>query len=138
MTAKKKKKKRKKVVVEEIKSDNESGSNSEAELMRDLPNGLMAIPPAKHFNNVGSSGGVSCRSPLRDVKIGGDPCSVSRRCFRSKNIEPKPIATLQVVCVGHFLCFSLFCYFCFDLLVICLLLFVWLNVIRLCLIRRIW
>ncbi|KDP20870.1 hypothetical protein JCGZ_21341 [Jatropha curcas] len=94
---KKKKKKKKKVVVQEINSENDNdvdSSNSEGELMRDLPNGLMAISPAKHFGNVAAA---SSSTPC-DIKIGAaDFSAVTRRRFRSKNIEPMPIGTLQVV-----------------------------------------
>ncbi|EEF37719.1 conserved hypothetical protein [Ricinus communis] len=107
---KRKKKKKKKiknknkkvVAVEEINSDNDnidvdSSSNSEeGELMRDLPNGLMAISPAKH----NLSNAASCSTTPCDIKIGGaaaDSSAFTRRCFRSKNIEPMPIGTLQVV-----------------------------------------
>ncbi|KAJ6769727.1 hypothetical protein OIU79_020564, partial [Salix purpurea] len=75
-----------------------SGSESEEgeELMRNLPNGFMAISPAKNFGN----GNVGCSSSHCDIKIGGDGLngvSTARRCFRSKNIEPMPIGKLQVV-----------------------------------------
>ncbi|KAJ4837741.1 hypothetical protein Tsubulata_015334 [Turnera subulata] len=71
----------------------DSDDNSEGELMRDLPNGFMAISPVKGFGN-----GGSCSSSPCDIKIGGaEFSSVGRRCFRSKNIEPMPIgSTLQV------------------------------------------
>ncbi|WCJ26916.1 Transcription factor jumonji (jmjC) domain-containing protein [Euphorbia peplus] len=99
---KKKKKKKTKVAVQRVRSDDDNdgfSSNSEGEYMRDLPNGLMAISPAKHFSNGGAGGAVasSSSSPC-DVKIGGsDFNSVTRRCFRSKNIEPMPIGAMQVV-----------------------------------------
>lgn len=82
----KKKKKDEVVVVEE---------NSEGQLMRYLPNGLMAISsspspsPRQHSGNAGSE------SPCR-VKVGVDFGAVRYRQFRSKNIEPMPIGTLQV------------------------------------------
>ncbi|KAJ9136251.1 hypothetical protein P3X46_033343 [Hevea brasiliensis] len=98
---KKKKKKKKKVVVDEINSDNDSdidSSNSEGDLMRDLPNGLMAISPAKHFSNAAAAAAAASSSMPCDIKIGAaDFSAVTRRCFRSKNIEPMPIGTLQVV-----------------------------------------
>ncbi|CAI0406907.1 unnamed protein product [Linum tenue] len=77
-------------------SENNSGEEEEEdeehELMRDLPNGFMAISPAKHFNNVGS---CSASTASCDVKIGSDLSSGRR--FRSKNLEPLPIgAALQV------------------------------------------
>ncbi|KAJ6364090.1 hypothetical protein OIU76_029100 [Salix suchowensis] len=79
-----------------------SGSDSEEEgegeeLMRDLPNGFMAISPAKNFGN----GNVGSRSGSHgDIKVGGDGfngVNTARRCFRSKNIEPMPIGKLQVL-----------------------------------------
>ncbi|KAF2303456.1 hypothetical protein GH714_018513 [Hevea brasiliensis] len=83
--------------IEEINSDIDNeidSSNSEGELMRDLPNGLMAISPAKHFGNVAAA---SSSTPC-DIKIGAaDFSAITRRCFRSKNIEPMPIGALQVV-----------------------------------------
>lgn len=76
------------------KRDLEKTKNSESELMRELPNGLMAIspaPPMLYFGNVG----VSC-----DIKLGLDSGSFMRRFFRSKNIEPLPISSLKVVPYG--------------------------------------
>ncbi|KAJ6292449.1 hypothetical protein OIU78_024594 [Salix suchowensis] len=73
-----------------------SESEEEEELMRNLPNGFMAISPAKNFGN----GNVGCSSSHCDIKIGGDGLngvSTARRCFRSKNIEPMPIGKLQVL-----------------------------------------
>ncbi|CAI0431074.1 unnamed protein product [Linum tenue] len=70
----------------------EDDEDEEPELMRDLPNGFMAISPVKHFNNVGS---CSASAASCDVKIGSDSSSGIR--FRSKNLEPLPIgAALQV------------------------------------------
>ncbi|XP_052308474.1 lysine-specific demethylase JMJ28 isoform X3 [Populus trichocarpa] len=79
-----------------------SGSDSEEEgegeeLMRDLPNGFMAISPAKNFGN-GNVG--SCSGSHVDVKVGGggfNGVNTARRCFRSKNIEPMPVGKLQVL-----------------------------------------
>ncbi|CAN1810863.1 Lysine-specific demethylase JMJ28 [Linum perenne] len=71
-------------------SDSDKSEEDEEELMQDLPNGFMAISPAKHFNNVGS---CSASTTSCEVKIGAD--FSSRRRFRSKNIEPMPIAALQ-------------------------------------------
>ncbi|CAN1327010.1 Lysine-specific demethylase JMJ28 [Linum perenne] len=73
-------------------SDSDKSEEDEEELMQDLPNGFMAISPAKHFNNVGS---CSASTTSCEVKIGAD--FSSRRRFRSKNIEPIPIAALQVL-----------------------------------------
>lgn len=70
------------------RSSSSSGSD-EGELMRDLPNGLMAIsstPLPQHSGNAGSCG----------IKLGFDPSRFNRRCFRSKNIEPLPVGAMQV------------------------------------------
>ncbi|XP_031126026.1 lysine-specific demethylase JMJ25 isoform X1 [Ipomoea triloba] len=63
-------------------------SDASVELMRELPNAVMAIPnlPSNNLNNGGF---------ISDVKLGADPFSA--RQFRSKNIEPPPITTLQAV-----------------------------------------
>ncbi|CAN1222055.1 Lysine-specific demethylase JMJ28 [Linum grandiflorum] len=74
------------------KTDSDTDKNDEEELMQDLPNGFMAISPAKHFNNVGS---CSVSTTSCEVKIGAD--FSPRRRFRSKNIEPLPIGALQVL-----------------------------------------
>ncbi|XP_006347153.1 lysine-specific demethylase JMJ25 isoform X1 [Solanum tuberosum] len=75
----------------EKKNEKES-KNASAEVMREFPNALMAIPiiPAKNFNNAGS---------VLDVKLGLDSSSnpFSLRRFRSKNIEPLPISTMQAL-----------------------------------------
>ena len=64
--------------------------NIEGEVVQELPNGLMAIsqaPLQQHTDNAGSA--------IRlDVDLRSD--SVPQRCFRSKNIEPLPIGSLQV------------------------------------------
>lgn len=79
--------------------------NMEEELVRELPNGLMAISPTPvqhHIDNAGFQ-----------IKLGVDSGSepAPRRCFRSKNIEPLPIGSLQVFIISQFwlpLCIS--CY----------------------------
>lgn len=69
----------------------EKGCESSGEVTRDLPYGLMAIPPApstQFLDNAESLGvkvGVQCYKP-----------TVNRR-FRSKNIEPPPISSSKVV-----------------------------------------
>jgi lysine-specific demethylase 3 len=79
--------------------------------MRNLPNGFMAISPAKNFGN-GNVG--SCSGSHVDVKVGGggfNGVNTARRCFRSKNIEPMPVGKLQVgfvVCLLFELCFESF------------------------------
>ncbi|CAH8392794.1 unnamed protein product [Eruca vesicaria subsp. sativa] len=79
---KKKKKKRKEISV-----------NSDfvgEELTKVLPYGIMAIsPPSPTTSNVSSS---PC-----DVKVGGEPVSLTKRRFRSKNIAPLPFGKMQVV-----------------------------------------
>lgn len=58
------------------------------ELTRILPNGIMAIsPPSPTTSNV--------TSPC-DVKVGEEPISMTKRRFRSKNIEPLPVGKMQV------------------------------------------
>ncbi|KAI3838386.1 hypothetical protein MKW92_026878 [Papaver armeniacum] len=66
----------------------------ERELVRDLPNGLMAISPVPdvNFDNAAS---------FCDRKLGLDTGVFVRRSIRSKNIEPLPISTLQVVPYGR-------------------------------------
>ncbi|XP_016505301.2 lysine-specific demethylase JMJ28 isoform X1 [Nicotiana tabacum] len=75
----------------EKKKDKES-KNDSAELMREFPNAVMAIPPTptENFSNAGS---------VLDIKLGLDSSSspFSLRRFRSKNIEPLPISTMQAV-----------------------------------------
>ncbi|KAM3285253.1 lysine-specific demethylase JMJ25 [Capsicum chacoense] len=74
------------------KKNEKEAKNESAELMREFPNALMAIPsiPAVNFNNAGS---------ILDVKLGLDSSynPFSFRRFRSKNIEPLPICTMQAM-----------------------------------------
>ncbi|KAK6283679.1 hypothetical protein POUND7_002631 [Theobroma cacao] len=76
------------------------------DLMRELPNGLMAISSSSpHFDNAGScsgsgSGSGSVSGSCFNVKVGEtetNTVAITRRRFRSKNIEPLPVGTLQVV-----------------------------------------
>ncbi|CAN1222057.1 Lysine-specific demethylase JMJ28 [Linum grandiflorum] len=78
--------------TDKSEEEEEEDEDDEEELMQDLPNGFMAISPAKHFNNVGS---CSVSTTSCEVKIGAD--FSPRRRFRSKNIEPLPIGALQEV-----------------------------------------
>ncbi|CAN1222058.1 Lysine-specific demethylase JMJ28 [Linum grandiflorum] len=78
--------------TDKSEEEEEEDEDDEEELMQDLPNGFMAISPAKHFNNVGS---CSVSTTSCEVKIGAD--FSPRRRFRSKNIEPLPIGALQVL-----------------------------------------
>ncbi|XP_062013297.1 lysine-specific demethylase JMJ28 isoform X2 [Rosa rugosa] len=91
-----KKKKKMRVLVEEEGSEGEEG----LDLTRDLPNGRMAISSSSSQSlggNVGSNSGS-------DVRVGaelGPPVpTTTRRCFRSKNIEPMPVGTVQVLPYG--------------------------------------
>nr|ADQ37351.1 unknown [Arabidopsis lyrata] len=74
------------------KKENNNGGFGEfvgEELTRVLPNGIMAIsPPSPTTSNVSSP----C-----DVKVGEEPISMTKRRFRSKNIEPLPVGKMQVV-----------------------------------------
>ncbi|KAL3519627.1 hypothetical protein ACH5RR_017776 [Cinchona calisaya] len=68
------------------------GSGGEAELTRELPHGEMAILQKNLDNAGGDHEGV-------DVKIGENSGLElnAQRSFRSKNIEPIPVSTMQVV-----------------------------------------
>ncbi|CAN6913917.1 unnamed protein product [Brassica oleracea] len=83
---KKKKKKRK-----EISVNKRFGDFVGEELTKVLPYGTMAIsPPSPTTSNVSSP------SPC-DVRVGEEPVSLTKRRFRSKNIEPLPFGKMQVV-----------------------------------------
>ncbi|KAF8101371.1 hypothetical protein N665_0206s0047 [Sinapis alba] len=95
---KKKKKKKKKSVPKKKKKRKEISVNKRfgdfvgEELTKVLPYGIMAIsPPSPTTSNVSSS-----PSPC-DVKVGEEPVSLTKRRFRSKNIEPLPFGKMQVV-----------------------------------------
>lgn len=71
--------------------ESESGVRN---IIKEFPNGRMEIPPPpletpQEFDNVG---------PYK-VKVGKDCKTVERRNFRSKNVEPVPVCTMQVVLV---------------------------------------
>ncbi|KAL0890007.1 hypothetical protein Bca101_013990 [Brassica carinata] len=93
--AEKKKKKKsvpKKKRRKEISVNKRFGDFVGEELTKVLPYGIMAIsPPSPTTSNVSSS-----PSPC-DVKVGEEPVSLTKRRFRSKNIEPLPIGKMQVV-----------------------------------------
>ncbi|XVF87595.1 hypothetical protein PTKIN_Ptkin18bG0132600 [Pterospermum kingtungense] len=85
--------------------DDDDGEEK-GDLMRELPNGLMAISSSSpHFDNPGScsgsgSGSGSVSGSCFNVKVGEtetNTVAITRRRFRSKNIEPLPVGTLQVV-----------------------------------------
>lgn len=89
-----KKKKKKRLPNKKKKKKKESSSNKGfgdfvgEELTRILPNGIMAIsPPSPTTSNVTSPS---------DVKVGEEPISMTKRRFRSKNIEPLPVGKMQV------------------------------------------
>lgn len=94
--------------------ENSEEDEEEEELTRELPNGVMAISPVpspspRNYNNVGGN----C-----DVKVGVDTGVIRRRCFRSKNIEPVPIGTMQVLIVVLCLCLLLLIGLCLILLLV--------------------
>ncbi|KAL4289496.1 hypothetical protein GQ457_14G010380 [Hibiscus cannabinus] len=102
--ADKNKKKRKESECSDFDDDDEE--EERGDLMRELPNGLMAISSSSpHFDNVGSCSGSGSASgsvsgSCINVKVGEtetNTVSITRRRFRSKNIEPLPVGTLQVL-----------------------------------------
>lgn len=76
----------------EKKKEREFGKSVVDREERELPNGLMEISPGENLNNLNS---------FCNVKLGFDPNSISKRRFRSKNIEPVPIGTVQVLPFGR-------------------------------------
>lgn len=80
-------------VEKKKKKEEETELSAEAELKRELPNGVMAISQ-KRFEN------ASTREDS-DIKVGHNATLgshlYSQRRFRSKNIEPLPISTVQVL-----------------------------------------
>ena len=86
-------------------SDFDEEEEDKGDLMRELPNGLMAISSSSpHFDNAGScsasgSGSGSVSGSCFNVKVGeteNNTVAITRRRFRSKNIEPLPVSTLHV------------------------------------------
>ncbi|KAL6201103.1 hypothetical protein ACLB2K_024818 [Fragaria x ananassa] len=82
------------------KSDEEEEEEG-VDLTRDLPNGRMAISSSSSQSLGGNVGSNSAS----DVRVGaelGPPAAgtATRRCFRSKNIEPMPVGTVQVLPCG--------------------------------------
>ncbi|PQM33205.1 hypothetical protein Pyn_14181 [Prunus yedoensis var. nudiflora] len=88
--------KKKKEVIEEESEDDDDDDHDD--LTRDLPNGLMAISSSSSQSPLLRSGNAGSNSSS-DGKVGVDmgPAAMRRRCFRSKNIEPMPAGTLQVL-----------------------------------------
>lgn len=80
------------VVKREVEKRKEAEEVVEGDMMRRLPNGVMVISqsPARTRRDFGNA------APLYDVKVGVDPGYAPRRRFRSKNIEPSPIGSVQV------------------------------------------
>ncbi|XP_013717256.2 lysine-specific demethylase JMJ25 isoform X1 [Brassica napus] len=84
-------KKKKKPKKKKISVNKRFGDFVGEELTKVLPYGIMAIsPPSPTTSNVSSP------SPC-DVKVGEEPVSLTKRRFRSKNIEPLPFGKMQVV-----------------------------------------
>lgn len=95
-------KRRKKKVVEKatkrmknMGNEIELEENSDKEMMRQLPNGLMAISPSPSPLQSGNEGS-SC-----GMKIGAESKPIQQRRFRSKNVNILPVGDLQVK-----ICFS--------------------------------
>lgn len=84
---------RRQVEKKKKKKEEETELSDEAELKRELPNGVMAISQ-KRFENASTHEDF-------DIKVGHSEAlgshSYNQRRFRSKNIEPLPISTVQVV-----------------------------------------
>lgn len=76
--------------------ESESGVRN---IIKEFPNGRMEIPPPleapQEFDNVGPY----------NVKVGTNCKIIERRNFRSKNVEPLPVCTMQVVLFIRFICF---------------------------------
>ncbi|KAF8096974.1 hypothetical protein N665_0298s0039 [Sinapis alba] len=84
-----KKKKKKKLPQKKTKKSKGFGGFVGEELTKVLPNGIMAIsPPSPTTSDVSSP----C-----DVKVGQEAIYMTKRRFRSKNIEPLPTGKMQVV-----------------------------------------
>ncbi|TQD72395.1 hypothetical protein C1H46_042066 [Malus baccata] len=90
--------KKKNVVEEESEDGDEDDDDGGGDLTRDLPNGRMAISSSSSQSSRLRSGNAGSNSSS-DGKVGADlpPVATRRRCFRSKNIEPIPAGTLQVL-----------------------------------------
>ncbi|RXH86058.1 hypothetical protein DVH24_017111 [Malus domestica] len=90
--------KKKNVVEEESEDGDEDDDDGGGDLTRDLPNGRMAISSSSSQSPRLRSGNAGSNSSS-DGKVGADlpPVATRRRCFRSKNIEPIPAGTLQVL-----------------------------------------
>ncbi|CAI9087646.1 OLC1v1021776C7 [Oldenlandia corymbosa var. corymbosa] len=94
------------VEKKKMKNEEDTECAGETELTRELPNGVMAISQ-KNADNVDGFDGI-------DVKIGSNSVSKLRsvRNFRSKNIEPLPISTMQVLPSADYLRKLRKCHWC--------------------------
>ncbi|XP_022142227.1 lysine-specific demethylase JMJ25 isoform X2 [Momordica charantia] len=95
-------KRRKKKVLEKASkrmknkgNETELEENSDEEMTRQLPNGLMAISPSPSPLQSGNEGS-SC-----GIKIGAESRPIQQRRFRSKNVNILPLGDLQVVPYGR-------------------------------------
>ncbi|PKI58528.1 hypothetical protein CRG98_021089 [Punica granatum] len=81
------------VVTREVEKRKETEEGGDGDMMRRLPNGIMVISqsPARPSRNSCNAG------TFLDVKVGANPGIAPRRRFRSKNIEPVPIGSVQVL-----------------------------------------
>lgn len=67
----------------------------EGDLMRESPSGVMGITPSLPPQRLDNAAPYS-------VILGLNSCSFQQRRFRSKNVEPVPISTMQVVFLTPF------------------------------------
>lgn len=86
----------------EKEKEMEESKSGVRNIIKEFPNGRMEIPPPpktpQELDNV--------VGPY-NVKVGRDCKTIERRTFRSKNVEPIPFCTMQVVLIVrfvHFLC----------------------------------
>ncbi|XVF40615.1 hypothetical protein PTKIN_Ptkin01aG0128300 [Pterospermum kingtungense] len=90
--------------------DEQEEEENKCDMMRELPNGLMAISSSSpHFDNEGScsasgsgsgSGSGSVSGSCFNAKVGKtetNNVAITRRRFRSKNIDPLSVDAMQAV-----------------------------------------
>lgn len=68
----------------------EEREKEKKKLTKELPNGVMAITPSPSPQNFSNAGPYN-------VKVGENCTSFYQRSFRSKNIEPIPVSTVQIL-----------------------------------------
>lgn len=85
------KRKKKRDEEEEIIEEVDECHYTEAELTRELPNGVMAISPVSSTPHDHGNVGFRC-----DVKVGVEYKAITPRYFRSKNVDRVPAGKLQV------------------------------------------